>query len=128
MITPLALTEPAQSPLLDVRTIDMEEAVSDYPRGQEILDRFPQAERIIVPSHWQIPALHGNDALIADWNTTKRTVLALGVKKTLRLIPVRAERRFRCTQSGEWLRDGVRVLLRCPSKRGGKPDHDLCEY
>lgn len=87
MITPFALTEPAPSPLLDVRTIYMEEAVPDYPRGQEILDRFPQAERIVVPSHWQIPALHGNDALIADWNTTKRTVLVLGVKKTLKLVP-----------------------------------------
>jgi len=87
MITPFALTEPAPSPLLDVHTIYMEEAVPNYPRGQEILDRFPQAERIIVPSHWQIPALHGNDALIADWNTTKRTVLVLGVKKTLKLVP-----------------------------------------
>lgn len=87
MITPFALTELAPSPLLDVRTIYMEEAVPDYPRGQEILDRFPQAERIVVPSHWQISALHGNDALIADWNTTKRTVLVLGVKKTLTLVP-----------------------------------------
>ena len=85
MITPFALTEPTPSPLLNVRTIYTEAGVPDYPRGQEILDRFPQAERIIVPSHWQIPALHGNDALIAVWNTTKRTVLVLGVKKTLKL-------------------------------------------
>lgn len=73
--------------LLDIGTIYHEEAVPEYPRGREILDRFPDAERIVVPSHWQIPALYGNDALVADWNTVKRTTLVLGAKKSLKLTP-----------------------------------------
>jgi spore photoproduct lyase len=69
--------------MLDVRQIYLEPAVLDYPRGQEILARFPDAERIEVPSHWNIPGLHGNEGLVEDWVKTKRTVLVLGVKKGL---------------------------------------------
>lgn len=82
-------------PLRDITTIYHEEAVPEYARGRAILDRFPDAERIIVPSHWQIPALHGNDTLVEDWNTTKRTTLVLGAKKTLHLLP------FEC--SADWV-------------------------
>jgi spore photoproduct lyase len=73
----------AVSRLLDVRTIYLEPAVTDFPRGREILDRFPDAERIEVPSHWQIPGLHGNEGNVADWTRIKRQVLVLGVKKSL---------------------------------------------
>ena len=90
MIAPVAtpaLTPQTTHPLLDIGTIYHEEAVPDYPRGREILDRFPDAERVVVPSHWQIPALHGNDALVQGWNTVKRTTLVLGAKKSLKLTP-----------------------------------------
>ncbi len=69
--------------LLDIRTIHHEPAIIEHERGREILDRFPEAERIVVPSHWNIPELHGNEELVTTWNTVKRTVLVLGVKKGL---------------------------------------------
>ena len=41
----------------------------------EILARFPDAERIEVPSHWNIPSLHGNEGSVDDWVRIKRDVL-----------------------------------------------------
>lgn len=69
--------------LLDVGTIYLEPSVTEYARGREILAKFPDAERIEVPSHWNIPGLHGNEGLAEDWLKIKRTVLVLGVKKSL---------------------------------------------
>lgn len=74
-------------PLLDVRQIYHEPTVPETPRGRAILDRFPAAERIVVPSHWNIPELHRNEALAEEWNRIKRTVLVLGTKKGLRCVP-----------------------------------------
>ncbi|KQP33618.1 radical SAM protein [Methylobacterium sp. Leaf104] len=73
--------------LLDVSTIYHEAAVPDFSRGREILDRFPQAERIVVPSHWNIPSLHGNAGSVEDWVRIKRSTLVLGVKKGLAMRP-----------------------------------------
>ncbi|WP_119155084.1 spore photoproduct lyase family protein [Caldimonas tepidiphila] len=70
-------------PLLRVRTLYLEPGVEDHPRGREILARFPDAQRIVVPSHWNIPGLHGNEGLVRDWVRIKRDVLVLGVRKTL---------------------------------------------
>ena len=69
--------------LLDVRTIYHEPGVAEFARGREILARFPDAARIQVPSHWRIPALHGNRDLADNWVRVKRDVLVLGVRKTL---------------------------------------------
>jgi intein/homing endonuclease len=69
--------------LLRVGKIYHEPAVQEFARGREILDRFPEAELIEVPSHWNIPELHGDEDGVADWNRTKKTVLVLGVKKGL---------------------------------------------
>lgn len=73
--------------LIDIRTIYHEPAVVDYPRGQAILDRFPEATRIAVPSHWNIPELHGNAGAVEDWVRIKRSTLVLGVKKGLTMRP-----------------------------------------
>lgn len=73
--------------LLDIRTIYHEPAVTEFPRGREILDRFPEAERIVVPSHWNIPTLHGNEGSVEDWVRIKRSTLVLGVKKGLAMRP-----------------------------------------
>ncbi|GJD95797.1 spore photoproduct lyase family protein [Methylobacterium iners] len=73
--------------LVDIRTIYHEAAVPDFPRGRAILDRFPQAERILVPSHWNIPTLHGNAGAVEDWVRIKRSTLVLGVKKGLAMRP-----------------------------------------
>ena len=69
--------------LLRVEKIYHEPGVADYARGREILDRFPGAERVEVPSHWNIPELHGDAGGVGDWARNKKSVLVLGVKKGL---------------------------------------------
>jgi hypothetical protein len=64
--------------MLDVRRIYLEPAAEQHPRGQEILARFPDAERMPVRSHWHIPELHGDADLADHWNSVKRTTLVLG--------------------------------------------------
>ncbi|KAB1075047.1 spore photoproduct lyase family protein [Methylobacterium planeticum] len=73
--------------IIEIRTIYHEPAVADFARGREILDRFPEAERITVPSHWNIPSLHGNAGSVEDWVRIKRSTLVLGVKKGLTMRP-----------------------------------------
>ena len=77
----------ARRDLIDIDRIFHEAAVADYPRGREIFSRFPNAERIEVPSHWNIPALHGNEGSVEDWLHIKRSTLVLGVKKGLAMRP-----------------------------------------
>ena len=60
-----------------------EPRVRDYARGCEVLERFPDAERVEVPSHWNIPELHGDPGGVGNWTRNKKTVLVLGVKKGL---------------------------------------------
>ncbi len=84
--TPTEMPDIARQ-LLDVQTIYLEPSVETFARGREILARFPDAARIPVASHWNIPELHGNEKAIADWNQVKRTVLVLGVKKSLACTP-----------------------------------------
>ena len=68
--------------LLDVGLIYLEPGVERLPRGREILERFPQAERREVRSHWQIAGLHGNEGSADSWVQIKRTVLVLGIRKS----------------------------------------------
>lgn len=75
----------ALPPILDIRTIYMEPAVEEHARGQEILARFPAAERILVDSHWRIPALRESDP--GDYLRNKREVLVLGIKKGMNFRP-----------------------------------------
>ncbi|MGU3475101.1 spore photoproduct lyase family protein [Methylobacterium sp. D48H] len=73
--------------LLDIRTIYHEPTVGDFLLGRDILARFPDAARIVVPSHWNIPELHGNAGSVEDWVRIKRSTLVLGVKKGLAMRP-----------------------------------------
>src|ERR671916_877458 len=73
--------------LLRVERIFHEPNVGDYARGREILARFPDAELIEVPSHWNIPRLHGDPGGVKDWGKNKKTALVLGVKKGLGVRP-----------------------------------------
>jgi len=86
-IGPSRTTPLDASRLLDVERIYLEPTVADRPRGREVLARFPDAERIEVPSHWQIPGLHGNEGNVGDWLRIKRGVLVLGEKRSLRARP-----------------------------------------
>lgn len=78
---------PPPRDLIDIDRIFHEPAVADFPRGREILARYPNAERIEVASHWNIPALHGNAGSVEDWVRIKRSTLVLGVKKGLAMRP-----------------------------------------
>jgi spore photoproduct lyase len=70
--------------LLDVSRIYLEPEVQEHLRGREILARFPDAERVEVRSHWNIPGLYGNEGNVESWNRIKGSTLVLGVKKTMR--------------------------------------------
>jgi spore photoproduct lyase family protein len=73
--------------LLNVKLIYHEPDVLEFKRGQEIFAKYPDAQRIEVPSHWNIPELHGNEGSVDDWNRIKHTVLVLGIKKSLTARP-----------------------------------------
>ena len=73
--------------LIDIGKIYLEPGVEDYARGRDILARYPHAERIEVRSHWNIPALHGNEGSSEDWLGIKRGTLVLGKKKALACRP-----------------------------------------
>ena len=73
--------------LLDIQAIYLEPEVNHYPRGREILEAFPNAERISVDSHWKIPGLYGYEGNVEDWINIKRNVLVLGVKSSLSARP-----------------------------------------
>jgi spore photoproduct lyase family protein len=77
--TPTALAER----LLDIKRIYHEPDIERFPRAREVLERFPDAERIGVLSHQAIPGLYGNEGNVEDWVRIKREVLVLGEKKSL---------------------------------------------
>ncbi len=83
--TPAPLAGPVAR-LLRVARIYLEPAVADHDRGREVLARFPDAERVEVDSHWNIPGLFGNAGNVADWNRVKGTVLVLGVKRAMTFV------------------------------------------
>jgi hypothetical protein len=66
--------------LIDPKLVYLEPDVRTFARGQEILTRFPDAERVEVASHWKITEL-SDPALADDWLRVKRDILVLGVKK-----------------------------------------------
>jgi spore photoproduct lyase family protein len=69
--------------LLDIRRIYHEPDIERFARGAEVLARFPDAERIEVPSHQAIPGLYGNAGNVEDWVRIKRETLVLGEKRSL---------------------------------------------
>ncbi|GAA1941804.1 spore photoproduct lyase family protein [Nocardioides hwasunensis] len=73
--------------MLDIRRIYHEPDVPDLPRGRQVLDRFPDAERVEVAAHQDIPGLYGNPGTVTDWVRNKREVLVLGSKKSLAARP-----------------------------------------
>ena len=75
------------NPLLQIRRVYAEPAALDSPRGRSVLGRFPGAEVVEVPSHWQIPELHGNAGNVDRWVRVKTETLVLGVRKGLTTRP-----------------------------------------
>jgi spore photoproduct lyase family protein len=82
-----APTTPHPTRLLQVSRIYAEPDARESARGQDILARFPDAEIVEVPSHWQIPELHGNAGNVDRWVRVKTETLVLGVKKSLSARP-----------------------------------------
>ncbi|WP_245784972.1 spore photoproduct lyase family protein [Geodermatophilus amargosae] len=78
---------PSPTRLLDVRTVYAEPAALESARGREVPARFPGAEVVEVPSHWQIPELNGNEGNVERWVRVKTETLVLGVKKSLSARP-----------------------------------------
>jgi spore photoproduct lyase family protein len=78
---------PVDAGLLRVREIYAEPAAAASARGRQVIARFPGAEVIEVPSHWQIPELHGNEGNVDRWVRVKTETLVLGVKKSLAARP-----------------------------------------
>jgi spore photoproduct lyase family protein len=85
--TPSLTAPEAAARLLQVRAIYAEPDARDSARGQQVIGRFPDAEIIEVPSHWQIPELHGNEGNVDRWVRVKTETLVLGVKKSLSARP-----------------------------------------
>jgi spore photoproduct lyase len=81
------MTTTAERSLLDIRRIYLEPAAAELPRGQEVLARWPDAERVEVASHWRIPELAGDEANVRRWVRIKTEALVLGVKKSLSVRP-----------------------------------------
>jgi spore photoproduct lyase family protein len=73
--------------MLDLRRIYVEPAAADLPRGQDVLARFPDAERIPVENSWRIPELHGDESNVDRWVRIKTESLVLGTKKSLSARP-----------------------------------------
>ena len=68
--------------MLDISTI-YTSRTSAPTQGAQVLARFPDADRVEVSSHQDIPGLYGNAGNVRDWVKTKRGVLVLGTKKSL---------------------------------------------
>ncbi len=73
--------------LFDIRTIYHEPDIDRFDRAREVFGRFPDADRIVVPSHDAIPGLYGNEGNVEDWVRIKREVLVLGEKKSVAARP-----------------------------------------
>ncbi|WBQ08288.1 spore photoproduct lyase family protein [Kribbella sp. CA-293567] len=73
--------------LLEVTRIYAEPAAMASDRGRQVLARWPAAEVVEVPSHWQIPELHGDETNVRRWVRIKREALVLGEKKSLGVRP-----------------------------------------
>ncbi|GGM01006.1 spore photoproduct lyase family protein [Nakamurella endophytica] len=87
MTTSVTAPAPAATPLLQVRRLWAEPEALASARGQQIRARFPAAEIVEVPSHWQIEELYGNAGNVDRWVRVKTEDLVMGVKKSLSARP-----------------------------------------
>lgn len=69
--------------LFDIKTVYFEREATRSQRGLFLFKKFPDAKKIPVSSHWQIPELNLNSEQVESWNKNKREVLILGTKKKL---------------------------------------------
>jgi spore photoproduct lyase len=72
--------------LLDIKKIYLQESCESQERTQQILQRFPTAEKILVKNHWKIPELQ-DESLIESWNLVKKNILVIGNIKSFASTP-----------------------------------------
>ena len=70
--------DPGTNPVTPTR-IYLQEAATELPRAQQVLERFPEAVVIPVRNHWRIPELHGDERLVQRWVRIKQEALVVGV-------------------------------------------------
>lgn len=73
--------------LLQIRRIYAQRAALELPRGKEIIERWPDADVVLVDNHWNIPEVHGDETNVPRWSRIKTEALVLGVKKALPVKP-----------------------------------------
>jgi hypothetical protein len=81
------------------------------PRGRQILDRFPDAVRVVVALALEHPRLHGNAGVAEDWLKIKKTRSSSGIRKGLKSGPT-AARPTSSRRLLQRLRPGLLLLLR----------------
>lgn len=81
--------------LLDVQTLYYDPAALKFARGREVFEKYPEAKRIEVNSHWKIEELNQNPELVKEWNQVKAHNLVLGVKTAIASRPN--------TRSTDWI-------------------------
>ena len=73
--------------LLQIRRIFAQPAALELPRGKAIVERWPDADVVLVDNHWNIPEVHGDETNVPRWSRIKTEALVLGVKKALTVKP-----------------------------------------
>lgn len=69
--------------LLDIDTMYYDPAALKFERGRVIFNKYNNAKKIEVDSHWKIEELNQNPELATKWNHVKAHYLILGVKTAI---------------------------------------------
>jgi hypothetical protein len=101
--------------LLQIRRIYAQRAALELPRGKEIIERWPDADVVLVDNHWNIPEVHGDETNVPRWSRIKTEALVLGGQESVDGQAERPVRGLHCTLNRERLRNGLRLLLRAPA-------------
>lgn len=103
--------------LMQIRRIYAQRAALELPRGKEIVERWPDADVVLVENHWNIPELHGDETNVPRWSRIKTEALVLGVKKALTVKPTpdpRTSLRHQPPTAAPW----HAPTATCPGTRG----------
>lgn len=69
--------------MLNITKLYYEPKALDHQRGAEIFEKYDNATKIPVDSHWNINDVHKNESNLEEWNRIKSSVLILGIKKSI---------------------------------------------
>lgn len=73
--------------MLNITKLYIEPDALKHKRGQDIVDQYPDADKHIIDSHWNIETIHQNKEIVEEWNRIKSTVLIVGIKKSISARP-----------------------------------------